>query len=80
MLHLAKVNAILQDMGEGTIGERDAAAIFRYFDVTTFGDDAPTVEILDQPAEGFEGKIFLQMVRTASVSMGLMTSFLSLAS
>ena len=47
MMDLAEVDAVLQKMGEGTIGEGDAATKFRDLGVAPFGDDAALVEILD---------------------------------
>ena len=49
---LSDVDAILQDVGKGTISEANAAPIFGDLSLATLGDNAVTVEVGNQLAEG----------------------------
>ena len=48
VMNLTNVDAVLQQIGEGTIGEGDAAAAFRDFSIASLGDDTPAVELFDE--------------------------------
>ena len=81
VVDLAEVDPVFQEVGEGAVGEGNAALIFRDFGVASLGDDASAVEFGDQFAEGLAVRdSSRKMVRTVSASVLLMTSFLSLAS
>jgi hypothetical protein len=47
VMHFPKINAVLQKMGEGSIGEGNAALILRDFGITCLGNNASAVEILN---------------------------------
>ncbi len=51
MMNLAEIDAVLEKIGEGTIGEGNAAIVFGDLGVALLGDDAPVVEFAHQLAE-----------------------------
>src|ERR1700730_5209277 len=57
MMYFPDVDAVLEEVGEGAVGEGNAALVFDGLDLAAFGDDFPAVEFGHQFAEGFELKI-----------------------
>lgn len=51
MVDLTEVDAILQKIGEGAVGEGDAALVLGDLRIAPLGDNAPAVELGDQFAE-----------------------------
>ena len=60
MVGLAEVDAIFEEIGEGTVGEGNAALIFGDLGIASLGDDAPSVEFGNQLAERSQFKIKLE--------------------
>jgi hypothetical protein len=59
-MNLTEIHAILQEIGEGTVGEGNATPIFGDLGVATFRDDAPAIELANQLAERSALKIELE--------------------
>src|SRR6202171_4527977 len=51
VMGFADVNPVFEEIGEGTVGEWNAALIFRNYGLAALGDDLPTVEFGDELAE-----------------------------
>jgi len=43
-VHIADVDAVLQEVGEGTVGEGNATVVFGDLCVAPLGDDFPSIE------------------------------------
>jgi hypothetical protein len=43
-MHLAEIDPILQEVGEGTVSEGNATLVFCDLGVAPLGDDFPTIE------------------------------------
>ena len=52
MVNLAEIDPVLQEVGEGAVGEGDRTVEFGDFGAAPFGDDASAVEFAHQLAEG----------------------------
>jgi hypothetical protein len=57
VMHLAEIDPVLQEVGEGTVGEGNATLVFCDLGVTPLGDDFPAIEFGYQLAEGFQLEI-----------------------
>ena len=51
IMGFADIDAVLEEVGEGTIGERNAALKLRDFGIATLGHNLPAVEFTDELAE-----------------------------
>ena len=50
------IDAVLEKIGEGTAGERNAAQVLDNLGVTPFGDDAPAIESATNLPTDFNSK------------------------
>ena len=57
VVHLAEVDSVFEEVGEGTIGEGNATIVFGDPGIALLGDDAPAIEIRDQFAEGLQVEV-----------------------
>ena len=60
VMDFADVDAVLQEIGEGTVGEGNAALIFCDLGIAALGDDASAVEFGDQLAERSQLQVKLE--------------------
>jgi hypothetical protein len=60
MVDLAEVDAIFEEIGEGTVREWNAALIFGDLGSASLGDNASSVQFGDQPAKRSKFKIKLE--------------------
>jgi hypothetical protein len=51
MTDLVEIDAVLEKVGEGTVGERNGAVVFGDLSLSPLGNDAPAVEFGHQLAE-----------------------------
>src|ERR1700738_5635879 len=56
----ADVDAVLQEVGEGTVGEGYPAVVFPDLGIPALGDDAPAVEILHQLPKTLQFEVTLE--------------------
>src|SRR6185437_9053674 len=54
IMDLAEIDPVLQEIGEGTVGEGNAALVFCDLDVSPCGDDTSSVEFSDELGERFQ--------------------------
>src|SRR5262249_9495700 len=60
VMGFAKVDPVLEEIGEGAVGEGDAALVFRDLGVAPLGDNVPAVKLGDQFAERSQLEIQLE--------------------
>ena len=51
VVNLANIDAVLEEVGEGTVGKGNGSVVFRDFGVPSLGNNAPSVQIRDELAE-----------------------------
>ena len=57
VVNLAEIDAVFQEVGEGTVGEGNATIEFGDLGAAPFRDNAPSIEVGDQLAEGSQFEV-----------------------